>query len=240
MLYQTAKCRGQGRRSRPQATWRAERELLLQNDRCLRWCEWSVVAYATRRSRHPSEIHVIFIELLSITDDACELTEQQYQDALATWLCPDCKCPRRTDEAIDITIAEESVSGQLNFVPDCWVALARKSYLEHFGWDLIRENFHIGSVRAQSGRVIEGWCTYTGKHIVDVLGSDSYPESTCAGCGRQLRGGQGKQCIDWTLDESVKMAQSNYLGIVMPAAVHAKLSIPSHRSVGVRSLRLCL
>lgn len=181
-----------------------------------------------------------FIELLSITDDACELTEQQYEEAIATWLCPDCKCPRRGDQAVDIAIAEQSVTGQLNFVADCWVALARKSYLQHFGWDLIRENFYIGSVRTKSGRIIEGWCTYVGKHVVDVLGSESYPERTCAECGRLLRGGQGKQCVNWTLDESVQMAQSNYLGIVMPAAVHAGLNIPAHRSVGLRSLRRCL
>lgn len=167
------------------------------------------------------------------------MTSQQYEKALETWLCPDCKQPLATSGPVDVAIRETRVSGQLNFVPDCWVALARKSYLAHFGLDLVREYFYLGSVRGKDGRVIEDWCTYIGKYSVDVLGSESYPERICAGCGRLLRGGQGKQCIDWTCDDSVRMAQSNYLGIVMPSRVHAGLSIPSDRSVGVRSLQAC-
>lgn len=104
-----------------------------------------------------------------------------------TWGCPKCHTPRIGAGAIDIRVAHGSpLQWPLNLATACWMPIARRDFLEQFGWDRVMRDLHIGRVLYDKGRPIEHLVTFRGRYILFVRGTKMAKCRVCNSCGRHF------------------------------------------------------
>ncbi len=67
------------------------------------------------------------------------------------------------------------------------IGLAKKDFLEQFGWDVIEKNFFIGKVFLENGKLLNNWVTFRSKHPLLILrGEKKASYRKCELCNRNI------------------------------------------------------
>lgn len=130
----------------------------------------------------------VFHHLYSQSMHPLEMVDEQYKQALQTWLCPACKSPRPGTGAIDVTVESQSTRNRaaLNLVMGSGVPVARREVLFSLGPERVFRDLYIGQVLKRNGTPVEGLVTFRGKRSLLVRGSKNVSYRQCPECGNQL------------------------------------------------------
>lgn len=130
----------------------------------------------------------VFHLLYSQSMHPLEMVDEQYKQALQTWLCPACKSPRPGTGAIDVTVENQGIRNRaaLNLVMGSGIPIARREVLLSLGPERVFRDLYIGQVLKRSGTPVEGLVTFLGRRSLLVRGSENVSYRQCTECGNQL------------------------------------------------------
>jgi hypothetical protein len=147
-----------------------------------------------------------------------------------------CGRPKPGVETVNVRVQERKISGPLNFVNGCGVALARRSFLSRFGDDRIARCLGVGEVRGPENQLILDWVTFIGRRVLFVRGSKNAQYRTCSLCGRNLYFAMGKKYLYPHPPKDIELFQSHLWGLIVPRQVGETTGIKESDGVWIDKL----
>jgi len=175
-----------------------------------------------------------------------EMVDEQYKQALQTWLCPLCKSPRPGTGAIDVTVENQGTRKRaaLNLVMGAGVPIARREVLFSLGPERVVRDLYIGQVLKRNGTQIEDLVTFRGRRSLLVRGSENVSYRQCSECGNLLYFSMiGGRYLHGLPPQGVELFESQLWGLVFSDEIVKSLDITrwecvTHEVLPVRGVPL--
>ena len=154
-----------------------------------------------------------------------------------TWACKRCGKPLLGTSSIDAIQLEHA---RPQAFPVCGVvgyriAIVHVSFLEILGDSVVGDNFMMGDVIDNRGRVFSDWKALVGKHQLFIRGSTHVVRRACEVCGQKGYFAAGKRYL-CPAPEPGKIYQSHLTGIVVPVTIAAPLLALKRKGTGAEKL----
>lgn len=178
-----------------------------------------------------------YYHIQTATMDPCALTKDALVHARKSWLCGGCGAPKPGIAEVDVQIDTDPIGlSPLNFVNGTSVPLARKSFLFQLGFDLLRNQMHIGKVIDSKGNVLDEWVTFRGRERVIVRGSKNVFHRVCDLCERHVYFAMGKRYLYPAPSSDAAVMESDLFGLVLSEDQFAKVIVNEREGLTVDEL----
>lgn len=175
----------------------------------------------------------LFHHLYSDTMHPLDLTDEEYELATRTWLCPGCKQPKPGVREVDVRIENRNIDvSPLNGVMGCWIPVARRDFLFSFGEDLVKRDLFLGRVFGPDQKQMEELVTFRGKCSLIVRGHKHVSHRVCDECGRQVYFAMiGGRYLFPEPPTDIAIFESDLLGLIVPDDLFRRVDLRRWRKI---------
>lgn len=133
--------------------------------------------------------------LVTLSKNPCEPEVEWYENALKSWICPDCRTVRADSPLLDVVLNARPDNASVNFVSAAGLGVISRAFMEQVGESTFREYFELGTLIGPNGKVVDDHFSFRGKQLVFIRGDTKSSYRRCADCGRFLYHPSGKRYV---------------------------------------------
>lgn len=170
--------------------------------------------------------------------EPCFLEPSTEQLAYQKWACMGCKRPLPLIQSVDVTLQATPADPPLNFVFGWGIGLVHFDFLSEFGDEVIKNNLWLGKVYLASGKVLNNWATFRGKHRIIVRGTKNAKTRSCMVCGHVFYSAMGTRYICPPGPEDTELFESSLYGLVFHQRLLSQVSLIKWPHIAVDKLHL--
>lgn len=132
------------------------------------------------------------------------------------WLCHGCNFAKPGYGPIDVTIQNPGPEdAPLNFVYGFGVPIAKRTFLESFGDEVLGRDLLFGRVFVEGGSELADWVSFRGQHSLIIRGSKNVSYRKCPECRRNVYFAMGATYLFPTPPSGCEMFDSDLSGLVV-------------------------